>query len=188
MASGRKLIINWLIKSKAIKDDERELYEYALYSIVLLLSPAFISIAIGCIMGIPINGVLMVIPFLFLRKFSGGFHAKHECTCFVGSSILVTVFLWISTKINSGLLLYMVTAISVVGLCIFSPIQSDNRIIEENEKHTYRKIVMRQLAIYVVVAIIADIVGKEIVTICMFLGIIITAVMQVPCVIYQARI
>lgn len=58
-------------KSKAIKDDERELYEYALYSIVLLLSPAFISIAIGCIMGIPINGVLMVIPFLFLRKFSG---------------------------------------------------------------------------------------------------------------------
>ena len=81
----------------------------------------------------------------------------------------------------------MVTAISVVGLCIFSPIQSDNRIIEENEKHTYRKIVMRQLAIYVVVAIIADIVGKEIVTICMFLGII-TAVMQVPCVIYQARI
>ena len=34
MASGRKLIINWLIKSKAIKDDERELYEYALYSIV----------------------------------------------------------------------------------------------------------------------------------------------------------
>ena len=158
MASGRKLIINWLIKSKAIKDDERELYEYALYSIVLLLSPAFISIAIGCIMGIPINGVLMVIPFLFLRKFSGGFHAKHACTCFVGSSILVTVFLWISTKINSGLLLYMVTAISVVGLCIFSPIQSDNRII-------------------------ADIAGKEIVTICMFLGIIIMAVMQVPCLI-----
>ena len=75
MVSGRKLIINWLIKSKAIKDNERELYEYALYSIVLLLSPAFISIAIGCIMGIPINGVLMVIPFLFLRKFSGGFHA-----------------------------------------------------------------------------------------------------------------
>ena len=72
MASGRKLIINWQIKSKAIKDDERELYEYALYSIVLLLSPAFISIAIGCIMGIPIYGVLMVIPFLFLRKFSGG--------------------------------------------------------------------------------------------------------------------
>ena len=52
----------------------------------------------------------------------------------------------------------MVTAISVVGLCIFSPIQSDNRII-------------------------ADIAGKEIVTICMFLGIIIMVVMQVPCLI-----
>ena len=179
MVSGRKLIINWLIKSKAIKDNERELYEYALYSIVLLLSPAFISIAIGCIMGIPINGVLMVIPFLFLRKFSGGFHAKHAWTCFVGSSI--------STKISSDLLLYMVTAISVVELCIFSPIQSDNRIIAEDEKHIYRKIVMQQLAIYVVVAIIADIAGKEIVTICMFLGIIITAVMQVPCIVRKVK-
>lgn len=102
MVSGRKLIINWLIKSKAIKDNERELYEYALYS-------------------------------------------------------------------------------------IFSPIQSDNRIIAEDEKHIYRKIVMQQLAIYVVVAIIADIAGKEIVTICMFLGIIITAVMQVPCIVRKVK-
>ena len=41
---------------------------------------------------------------------------------------------------------------------IISPTQSDNRII-------------------------ADIAGKEIVTICMFLGIIIMVVMQVPCLI-----
>lgn len=57
MALGRNIIINWLIKSKAIKDDERELYEYALNSMVLLLSPAIISITIGCIMGIPVDGI-----------------------------------------------------------------------------------------------------------------------------------
>lgn len=130
MALGRNIIINWLIKSKAIKDDERELYEYALNSMVLLLSPAIISITIGCIMGIPVNGIFMVMPFLFLRKFSGGYHARHAWTCFVGSSILVTLFLWISTKINSGILLYVVTVISVVELCVFSPIQSGNRNIE----------------------------------------------------------
>lgn len=87
MALGRKIIINWLIKSKAIKDDERELYEYALNSMVLLLSPAIISI-----------------------------------------------FLWISMNINSGILLYVVTVISVVELCVFSPIQSGNRNIEGKEK------------------------------------------------------
>ena len=85
------------------------------------------------------------------------------------------------TKVTKGVDIRYINA-------IFSPTQSDNRIIAEDEKHIYRKIVMQQLAIYVVVAIIADIAGKEIVTICMFLGIIITAVMQVPCVIYQARI
>lgn len=183
MASGRNIIINWLIKRKAIKDDERELYEYALNSIVLLLSPAIISITIGCIMGIPVNGIFMVMPFLFLRKFSGGYHARHAWTCFVGSSILVTLFLWISTKINSGILLYMVTVISVVELCIFSPIHSDNRGIEEKEKYIYRKIIMLQLVIYIMAATIADIVGKHNFAVCIFLGIIITSVMQLPCII-----
>lgn len=178
MALGRNIIINWLIKSKAIKDDERELYEYALNSIVLLLSPAIISIAIGCIMDVPVNGMLTAMPFLFLRKFSGGYHARHAWTCFAGSSMLVTVFLWISTKIKSGMFLYMVTVISIIEICIFSPIQSDNRSITEKEKHIYRKIIMFQLAIYSMLAIIADIVGKEIITVCMFLGIIITSVMQ----------
>lgn len=42
---------------------------------------------------------------------------------------------------------------------------------------------MFQLAIYSMLAIIADIVGKEIITVCMFLGIIITSVMQLPSII-----
>lgn len=181
MASGRNIIINWLIKRKAIKDDERELYEYALNSMVLLLSPAIISITIGCIMGIPVNGIFMVMPFLFLRKFSGGYHARHAWTCFVGSSILVTFFLWISMNINSGILLYVVTVISVVELCVFSPIQSGNRNIEGKEKHIYKKVVMSQLAIYIMGAVIADIAGKHNFAVCIFLGIIITSVMQLPC-------
>ena len=84
------------------------------------------------------------------------------------------------TKVTKGVDIRYINA-------IFSPTQSDNRIIAEDEKHIYRKIVMQQLAIYVVVAIIADIAGKEIVTICMFLGIIITAVMQVPCIVRKVK-
>lgn len=57
MELGRNLIINWLIKSKAIKDGECKLYEYAPNSIVLFISTAIISITIGCIMGIPVDGI-----------------------------------------------------------------------------------------------------------------------------------
>ena len=134
-------------------------------------------------MGIPVNGIFMVMPFLFLRKFSGGYHARHAWTCFVGSSILVTFFLWISMNINSGILLYVVTVISVVELCVFSPIQSGNRNIEGKEKHIYKKIVMLQLVIYIMGAVIADIAGKHNFAVCIFLGIIITSVMQLSSVI-----
>lgn len=132
-------------------------------------------------MGIPVDGIFVVMPFLFLRKFSGGYHARHAWTCFVGSSILVTFFLWISMNINSGILLYVVTVISVVELCVFSPIQSGNRNIEGKEKHIYKKVVMSQLAIYIMGAVIADIAGKHNFAVCIFLGIIITSVMQLPC-------
>lgn len=42
-------------------------------------------------MGIQVDGIFEVMPFLFLRKFSGGYHARHAWTCLVGSSILVTL-------------------------------------------------------------------------------------------------
>ncbi len=56
-------IITWLICQQAIQEQDRELYTYALY-----------------------NMVLLIIPFMMLRKFSGGFHAKTPLRCMAISS------------------------------------------------------------------------------------------------------
>lgn len=83
-------------------------------------------------------------------------------------------------NINSGILLYVVTVISVVELCVFSPIQSGNRNIEGKE-NIYTK------GSYVAVSDLyygcsnSRYSGKHNFAVCIFLGIIITSVMQLPC-------
>ena len=69
-------ITDWLIKCGAIPETDRELYEYAIYSILLSLSPMLLALAIGALFGSAVQGVLTITPFVILRKFSGGYHAN----------------------------------------------------------------------------------------------------------------
>jgi accessory gene regulator B len=62
----RNSIINWLIKNSAISEENRELYEYAVYSAELLILPVIMAIVIGWLAGSIINGVLYNI-FIFLN-------------------------------------------------------------------------------------------------------------------------
>ena len=70
-------IVEWLINHDAIESDDKELYEYALYSLWLLVTPLFLAIIVGLCFGRIKEGIVIVIPFMLLRKFSGGYHAKH---------------------------------------------------------------------------------------------------------------
>ena len=69
-------IRTWLFRHNAIKAEVRVLYEYAIYSLIITVSPLFLVILISGIMGKLCEGIVIIIPFMVLRKFSGGFHAS----------------------------------------------------------------------------------------------------------------
>lgn len=56
-------ITDWLIKCGAVPEIDRELYEYAIYSILLSLSPMLLALAIGALFGSVVQGVLTITPF-----------------------------------------------------------------------------------------------------------------------------
>ena len=89
----RNSIINWLIKNSAISEENRELYEYAVYSAELLILPVIMAIVIGWLAGSIINGVLLIIPFMLLKKYSGGYHAKKLSICMIIFLICASVLL-----------------------------------------------------------------------------------------------
>ena len=127
------VIINWLIKTGALSAEDRELYEYALISTIMLVSPLLLSVAISAIMGSPVNGLILVIPFMTIRKYSGGYHSKRLASCIIESTILLTVMIYISKTMCINIYSYLILIIASIELCIASPIKSDNKDIN-NEK------------------------------------------------------
>lgn len=82
-------VVNWMIRCNAIKETDKELYKYALYSFFLLISPLILAGGIGFGLGRVKHGVALIFPFMVLRKFSGGYHAKKIAHLYYG--------IWFST-------------------------------------------------------------------------------------------
>lgn len=82
-------ITAWLIKCEVVEKADRELYEYAIHSLWLNVAPIILVLVYGIAMQKVYQSILFIIPFLSIRKYSGGFHAKREVTCFIISSVVL---------------------------------------------------------------------------------------------------
>ncbi len=183
MEGVRNSIVNWLIKNSAISEENRELYEYAVYSAELLILPVIMAIVIGWLAGSTVNGIMLIIPFMFLKKYSGGYHAKKLSICMIISNILLTAMIKLSICDIKPAYMYITTCIAFIELCIVSPIQSDNKVLNEKEMRHYKKVVVMQLAVYSIIIICSSILNCMIVTKCICLGIILASIMQLPCIV-----
>ena len=183
MENVRNLVINWLIKNSAISEENRELYEYAVYSAELLVLPVIMAIVIGWLSGSTVNGIMLIIPFMFLKKYSGGYHAKKLSICMIISNILLTVMIKLSICDIKPAYMCITTCIAFIELCVVSPIQSDNKVLNEKETRYYKKVVVMQLAVYSIIIICSSILNCMIVSKCVCLGIILASIMQLPCIV-----
>lgn len=134
--------LDYQIRNKYIKEQERELYEYA-YTI---LFEEFINIVIAFAIGLFLGQLNVVICFLCsyipLRRFSGGYHAENGIKCGIVSTLLIVV-LCILNDLNiieaiksSG---YILLAICQICIFILSPIDSVNKPLSYDQKQKYHK-------------------------------------------------
>ena len=132
-------IVTWLINNEVIAEKDRELYEYAGDSILITLVSVFLVVVLGSFIGNLVTSIALILPFMVIRKFSGGFHAKHVWTCLCCSSALLVVCFWIASKIRFHVLLGVITVLAVISLATFSPVDSESRRLQSDEKKEYKK-------------------------------------------------
>lgn len=173
-------IIEWLINIQVIDREDRELYEYAVYSICITMLPLFLSIAVGALQRNIKGYVLVIIPFLFLRKFSGGYHAKNAFSCLIESIILLTVFAKIADSCINTFSIILASLLSIIVLVINSPIDSENRRLDDYEKNTCRHVVWVICGILFVIDILLYVLDYRSELRYIMCGVILTAVMQIP--------
>lgn len=133
-------VINWLIHCKVIDETEKVLYKYALHSFFLLMMPFILVGTIGFCMGMFQHGIVIILPFVILRKFSGGCHAKKLSICMISSGCLLYLCMMLSKYAKCSWILAIVTAIASLSLILTSPIDSESRRLDEDEKKRYKTI------------------------------------------------
>lgn len=135
-----RMITEWLIRKRAINEEEYELYEYAVKTLRYMVSPYILVIIWCCVLQLSIwKGLLLIIPFSLFRRYTGGYHAKKEWQCIIISSSLILLFIITAERISCGVTLFIIVLVGLNVICIVSPIVSPNKPLSDMEITRFKK-------------------------------------------------
>lgn len=135
-------IAKWMEREGAISDKDNDLFAYAVYSLLFGLLPIFIVMILGLAFGMLREGLLMISPFMLIRKFSGGYHLESPKVCVIVSIALLTLAMALLKVVAQGgymSFLTVMVSLSVICLCVFSPVENSARMLTNTEKRFFRK-------------------------------------------------
>jgi len=140
ISSAANNITNYLICEKVIKDDDREIYQYGFEQVFSSLLNIATMLLLGIILGKIYQSLVLILSFMALRSYSGGYHANTPLHCYlltvmsISAALSIMKFITIDRFICLGLLI-----LSSVVILLLSPIGSKNKPLDEIEKIIYRK-------------------------------------------------
>lgn len=178
----------WLLRRGAIDNSEASLFEYAAYSLMFGLLPVAIVVVVGSLSGKLCEGLIMITPFMLIRKFSGGYHLSSPIVCFILSVLIISGAILVSDTLVSATALFWLSCVvfaAYIGIFSLSPIDSESRRLTEKEKTAFRKIARILASIAVAVYFLLLAVGQPHYAVPVAIGIVIVALLQVPCIIHR---
>ena len=178
---------DWLINWVGVKDTDKELNSYAVYSILLSLSPLLLAIGFGIGMGCVGRSVMIIIPFEIIRKLSGGNHTNNAWSSLVRSCLLLVLCMVLSFHIKCGWVLALITVGAAVSLICFSPIDNENRVLSQEECGCYKMITTVLVIIFMLVDALLFVCQLHIYSICISIGIMLSAGLQLPYIFKELR-
>lgn len=176
------MIVQWLINNDEIQERDKILYKYALNSIKATAIPLILAFVMCVMLRIPLANMLLVIPFMIIRKYSGGYHAGTIYQCLVLSCIVLAISFAIAVSIRFSIGLNVALILSIIIIWMISPIDSDNKRLNAEEKKNMA-CKTRGITCGICGAIyLTWLLGKEQLAIDLTIGLILVAALQIPCI------
>lgn len=146
------------IKMPNTRYDKIEIYKYGffvLYSNILFL---LLSMLLGAVFGVFLQGVLFYVAFFSIRQYAGGYHASTETRCEVMSTLSILaciIVIRLSKTYNFQFALLIISAVSALCIAILCPLDTPEKPLSEKELKYFRKISWLILSLISLVAIIS---------------------------------
>ena len=135
-------LVDWQVKKRILKEDERELYEYAYELVVNQCVNVLLAVLIAICLKAPLTVFLFLLSYIPLRSFCGGYHAETNEKCTIMSAFLI-VCVCLAVKGTQKLMSPMAVMLCfmIAGAVILSlaPVEDHNKPLDEKEEMHYRK-------------------------------------------------
>lgn len=134
------LIIKSLRAHGKLDNDQIEIIKYGLNQLFILILDLSALIVIGLILDNLFYMITFTGVYLFIQRFSGGYHASTQWMCFIYSTLMlyVNALFLVHYNIKSGLLLLLITMCSAIILFL-GPVDTKNRRFDYIEKRVFTK-------------------------------------------------
>lgn len=144
--------------------DKEEIIAYGIFALIQIISSIFFTVFFGFIFHVVLESLIIMFSVIFLRKYSGGVHAKSPKLCLIFGTI-VTIALGLFSK-NLALIefnvIYLILVSSLTFIIAFyitykkAPVDNKNkRIINETKRRYMRFGALKILSIYLILAILS---------------------------------
>ena len=185
MRIAAKAITRWLVNTKAIPPQMYDVFEYGIISCMFSSMPVLVVVLLSIPLRMIPEGIAMIIPFILLRKFAGGFHFASPLPCSVTSVALLLICLFgikATLIFHAYSLISSLVLLSLAFIIIYSPIDSKRRRLADIEKKVFRKIAIILSIIMALTYFTLIFCTRYSTAIPIGFGIILTAFLQVQCV------
>ncbi|SHD78193.1 accessory gene regulator ArgB-like protein [Schnuerera ultunensis] len=154
----------YLIINKIIDIEDRDIY---IYGLELLISTLFTSISIlilGFFTGEWVSGVAYLSVYIFLKSYTGGYHAKHYYECYIYSILVFIVLIIIKniTLLNCQPIIGLFSLFfSTIIVFKFAPVVNKNNPKTKEEVAKNKKIARRRILLLGIIVVLGYIVKAE---------------------------
>lgn len=156
-------IVNFMEENGSIQSEYREVYIFALQTIVVYAFNIATGVVIGIFMKELLYCMIFLTAFILLRQEAGGYHAPGWKSCyFLSCGILVLTLLWVKEEFAYQTYITMIAALATgTGIILFAPLEDKNKPLEEEEKKVLGKKVRIIVVAEMIVGMVFLIVNKK---------------------------
>lgn len=130
-------ISNQLIINKIINEEDKDIYVFGIYQLIGFLFNIITSFIIFLIFGKLKEGIVFSISYFTLRSYAGGFHSKSTFKCYMMSILLICIAVGFMNIIYNSVFLWGVYLMINIFICLCSPIDTENKRLDDVERKVY---------------------------------------------------
>lgn len=129
-----------MIHAGTIEKEDEAIYIFGLHQGIMLLLNLLTTLMIGLIFGMVWESLFLLLVYIPIRSYAGGYHARTELQCYILSVVMIVSMLWIVKSFSGEILLnFIMFVIGVVSILFLAPLGDKNKPLDDMEQIVYRK-------------------------------------------------